>query len=335
MLCFVSNQYLQIKGAPPLDCFSTFRLALFDEPFRWTKPWTWPWFLYLWLAFFLGGSLLSLWRWLQREQAKSWPTATGRIDSAYIAEPKRFFGLTLQSGRSRTYDAVLAYSYTLSGDTFSAKYKKSFGSEEEAREFLRGLEGQTVPVQYNSSHPVRSVLLEATVETLLRNRPPLPDPGLAGSWKESLPNWLKPLVGLFAFLALIGLLLSICVHVGALFGRLVAPEYFFWGLHVGIFVVFFPAILVAQKRVGSTNRKDFWKAVTKGSPDGLRYLLYFFFAYAFVNFFIFILQAPPGTNHKGQNPAIEWRGFSGHWMVFYCASFVILSSALRSSRQCT
>jgi len=60
---------------------------------------------------------------------------------------------------------------------------------------------------------------------------------------------------------------------------------------------------------------------------------YFFFAYAFVNFFIFILQASPGTNHKGQNPAIEWRGFSGHWMVFYCASFVILSSALRSSRQ--
>jgi hypothetical protein len=149
---------------------------------------------------------------------------------------------------------------------------------------------------------------------------------------EPLPNWLKPLVGFFAFLALIGLLLSIWVHVGALFGRRVAPDYFFALLHVGIFVVFFPAILVAQKRVGSANRKDFWKVVTKGSPDGLRYLLYFFFAYAFVNFAIFMAQAPTGKQ-TGETPAVVWRGFSGHWMVFYCASFVILSSTLHSSRQ--
>jgi hypothetical protein len=188
-------------------------------------------------------------------------------------------------------------------------------------------------VQYNSNHPARSVLLEATVETLLRNRPPLPDSGLAGSWKESLPNWLKPLVGFFAFLALIGFLLSIWVHVGALFGRIVAPEYFFWGLHAGIFVVFFPAILVAQKRVGSANRKDFWKAVTKGSPEGLRYLLYLFLAYASLIFFVSFFQTPPGTVPKVQNPAIQWRDFSAIWMVFYFASFVILSSALRSSRQ--
>jgi len=187
-------------------------------------------------------------------------------------------------------------------------------------------------VQYNSNHPARSVLLEATVETLLRNRPPMPDSGNS-DWVDSLPSWLKPLVGFFAFLSLIGLLLSIWVHVGALFGRRVAPDYFFALLHVGIFVVFFPAIFVAQKRVGSTNHRDFWKLVTKGSPDGLRYLLYFFFAYAFVNFFVFILQAPPGTAPKGQSPAVEWRGFSGHWMLFYCASFVILSSALHSSRK--
>ncbi len=76
---------------------------------------------------------------------------------------------------------------------------------------------------------------------------------------------------------------------------------------------------------------DSWKIVTKGSP-GLCYLLYFFFAYAFVNFAIFFAQAPTGK-HIEPTPAIVWRGFSGHWMLFYCASFVILSSALRSSRQ--
>jgi hypothetical protein len=302
----------------------------FDAPFRWTEPKTWPWFLYIWLAFFLGGWLLPLWRWLQREQAKSWPTTTGRIDSVYIAEPKRFLGLTLQPNRSRTYNGVLAYSYTLSGSSLQGQYRRNFASEREAQDFLRDLEGQTVPVQYHSSKPARSVLLESTVETLLLNRPALPDSGLDTSWVEPLPNWARPFLGFFAFLALIGLLLSIWVHVGALFGRRVAPEYFFALLHVGIFVVFFPAILIARKRVGSTSGKDFWKLVTKGSPDGLRYLLYFFFAYAFVNFAIFMAQAPTGK-HTGETPAV-WRGFSGHWVVFYCASFVILTSALRSSR---
>jgi hypothetical protein len=328
VLCFVSNQVSPNQRSFPLNGFPASCLVHFDAPFRWTEPRTWPWIFYVWLAFLLIGWLLPLWRWLQREQAKSWPTTTGRIDSAYIAEPKRFLGFTLQPNRSRTYDAVLEYSYTLSGDTFREKYKRNFRSEGEAREFLRGLEGQTVPVQYNSNHPARSLLLEATVETLLRNRPPVPD---ARDWTDSLPPLLKPFLGLFAFLSFVGLVLSIWVHVGALFGRQVAPDYFFWGLHVGIFVVFFPAIFVAQKRVGSTNRKDFWKVVTKGSPDGLRYLLYFFFAYAVVNFAIFFFQTVPMGRQVGPPSALTWRGFSGHWMVFYCASFAILTSALRSS----
>jgi hypothetical protein len=304
----------------------------FDAPFRWTEPRTWPWFLYIWLGFFLSGWMLPLWRWLQREQAKSWPTTTGQITSAYVNEPKRFLGLTLQSDRSRTYDATLEYLYTLSGEAFHGKYKRNFGSEEEAVEFLRGLQGLAVPVQYHPNKTSRSALLEATVENLLRNRPPLSDSSRA-SLVDSLPSWLKPLIGFSAFLSIIGLVLSIWVHVGALFGRQVAPDYFFWGMHIGVFVVFFPAVLVAQKRIGSANRKDFWKAITKGSPDGLRYLLYFFFAYTSIIFFVSFVEAPPGTVPKGQTPAIQWRDFSAIWMVFYCASFAILSSALHSSRQ--
>jgi hypothetical protein len=71
----------------------------------------------------------------------------------------------------------------------------------------------------------------------------------------------------------------------------------------------------------------------KGSPDGLRYLLYFFFAYAFVNFAIYLYHSPPGTAPAPRDPIADWRGFSGHWMVFYCASYAILSSALQSSQQ--
>jgi hypothetical protein len=48
------------------------------------------------------------------------------------------------------------------------------------------------------------MVLESTVEGLLRNRPPSPESGFS---LDSLPAWLQPFVGLFAFLSLIGLIL--------------------------------------------------------------------------------------------------------------------------------
>jgi hypothetical protein len=98
-------------------------------------------------------------------------------------------------------------------------------------------------------------------------------------------------------------------------GRRIAPEAFFWIFHVGIFVVWFPAVFVAKQRVGSVNRKDFWRVVLAGSPEWMRYMVYGFFGYAMVNFALFAFQAPTGGS--GANPpAIVWRGFSGHWMAF-------------------
>ena len=139
-------------------------------PFRWSDPHTWPWIVYVWLAFLFVGGLKPFWQWLQRGQAKSWPTASGRIESATLAEPKRFLGLTLQPERSRGHVAVLAYSYSLSGNTFQGEYKRTFGSDAEVQDFLRDLRGMPVPVQYNPNKPARSVLLESAVEDLLRNR---------------------------------------------------------------------------------------------------------------------------------------------------------------------
>jgi hypothetical protein len=100
-------------------------------------------------------------------------------------------------------------------------------------------------------------------------------------------------------------------------------------LHVGIFVVFIPAILVAQRLVGSAARKDFWKAVLQWVPDWMRYMVYGFFGYALVNFTLFMSQAPPNGG-SGNPPAVVWRGFSGQWMAFYLASMAILYSAVNS-----
>jgi hypothetical protein len=73
--------------------------------------------------------------------------------------------------------------------------------------------------------------------------------------------------------------------VGALFGRVVAPVPFFWGLHVGIFVVFLPAIFAAKEIAGSSGRKDFWKVALRFAPPWMLYHFYGLFGYTFFNFF--------------------------------------------------
>ena len=62
----------------------------------------------------------------------------------------------------------------------------------------------------------------------------------------------------------------------------------------------------------------------------MRYMTYGFLIYAIVNFAIFILfLAPTGKHVSGDPPSAVWRGFSGHWMVFYSAGLAILTSAYR------
>jgi hypothetical protein len=100
-------------------------------------------------------------------------------------------------------------------------------------------------------------------------------------------------------------LLSLWVHFAAVSGRRVAPAAFFWILHIGILVVWFPAVMVAQRQAGNLKRKDFWKVVLKGSPDWVRYLVYGFLAYAVVKFMI-CFQTPSGHDDGANPPAMVW-----------------------------
>jgi hypothetical protein len=136
----------------------------------------------------------------------------------------------------------------------------------------------------------------------------------------------------FHWTSAVGFALRLWVHFGAVSGRQVAPAVFFWILHIGIFVVWFPAVMVAQRQAGNLKRKDFWKVVLKGSPDWARYLVYGFLAYAVVNFMIFF-QTPSGHDDDANPPAMVWRGFSGHWMVFYLAGLAILYSTARQDAE--
>jgi hypothetical protein len=55
----------------------------------------------------------------------------------------------------------------------------------------------------------------------------------------------------------------------------------------------------------------------------MRAALVVLFAYALLNFFLF-MSAPPHTT--GVAPPSVLRGFSGHWMIFYAVAFATFYS---------
>src|SRR5215831_7309479 len=92
---------------------------------------------------------------------------------------------------------------------------------------------------------------------------------------------LKPIM----WLAVAGFLASVIVHVYSLLGTANPFGPAAWALHVGIFVVWFPAVLVAQRLTRNVKRADFWKAIFRGCPPWVRRGAYILFPYAIVNFF--------------------------------------------------
>ena len=133
----------------------------------------------------------------------------------------------------------------------------------------------------------------------------------------------------FSALAGIGLVLSLAVHVASLAGIALFGGYAF-ALHAGIFVVWIPTVIIAQRHTRDFKQKDFWKAALRGCPSWMKWLTYGFFAYAIVNFaYFFITTAVAGSKHSGPPNAATLRGFSGHWMAFYSAAMSILYSSIR------
>jgi len=131
-----------------------------------------------------------------------------------------------------------------------------------------------------------------------------------------------------------GLVLSLSVHLLAFAGQQPGGTGLFFALHAGIFPLWLPVVLIGRKLTSDAPKKDFWKLATAESPAWMKYMVFAFFAYAIVNFVLFIKDVP---TKKGQNPGppppAVWRGFSGHWMAFYSAGLVVAASAYRRSKQ--
>lgn len=145
---------------------------------------------------------------------------------------------------------------------------------------------------------------------------------------------------LMVFIAAIGLTLSLVVHSASLFGvdvMSLAP--YVWALHIGVFIVFAPAIMSARKRFGA---RPALADLRRAFPGWVQVLAAVFIVYAAINFYVSFtsMDGTPAIN-AGQyvlenhgrivRPlslaeytslrAQVIRGFSGYWMVFYFFGF--------------
>jgi len=132
---------------------------------------------------------------------------------------------------------------------------------------------------------------------------------------------LRAVIVPFAVLAGAGFVASVAVHLAS-WTPVVLPTWVM-GLHVGIFVVWLPAVLVSRPLVADYPQRDFLRASLRGAPRWMYRAVQFTMVYAIVNFVIFI-----ATGVRGGEAST--RGFSGHWMLFYGAAAAILYSALHA-----
>jgi hypothetical protein len=138
---------------------------------------------------------------------------------------------------------------------------------------------------------------------------------------------MRVLWSIFALISGLGFLASLVAHIAGYLG--ISEPFGFdpWPLHVGIFIVWLPAVIVAQRLSKDFPQKDMWKAALRGCPKWMRLGLYGLFAYAFASFAYFFLATMQGAGGD-EDPEVV-RGFSGHWLVFYYAAFAILYSAIQ------
>jgi len=128
-----------------------------------------------------------------------------------------------------------------------------------------------------------------------------------------------------------GFILSATAHCLALANAEIPGGKYVWGLHIGIFVVWLPAVLICNQATRIARRRDLWKQVLGACPGWMRWSLYAVFGYGILNFIYFV--ATTGSQHfqmTGDAPDPVIRGFSGHWMIFYGAAFAIFYSRLNA-----
>jgi len=273
------------------------------------------------IAFFVflcGLIALGVWEKILFLLARGWPVAEATIDAAWIQE---------YSGKRRYWMARLDYSFLLRGRRYTGRYSREFSYEDDAEEFVRDLQGKPLLIHHSSRWPMLSMAFKDDVEALLLTRSPeLPtDPGRAVPLSKPVPLYKKLLAYPLMLVALAGFLLSLYVHIATWLGQIVLPESWQLPLHAGMFVPFFAAIFIAPR--APRRRRNANSALEGFVGTAMAVVL----VYAMANFVLFMVNTALSHNHATHLQT--WRGFSGHWMVFYFWSFGFLYTAVYPTRQ--
>ena len=160
------------------------------------------------------------------------------------------------------------------------------------------------------------------------------------------------------WLAVTGWILGLTVHILSLASIDVTEKIpFVWMLHIGIFVVWIPAVLVLRKsrelkdlqRPGTLSKMNpfaFFTVIGKNAPKWMAIVAAGGLVYAVINFLLFMFSQQNGMpgikngQYVLQNHG-QWirnitaqeyhsyqaslvRGFSGHWIAFYGLAMLIL-----------
>lgn len=145
-----------------------------------------------------------------------------------------------------------------------------------------------------------------------------------------MQSLLRPLM----WIAIGGFAASLFVHLLALAGVSSPFGAATLGLHIGIFVVWLPTVLVVRRLAKNVRQADLWKAALRGCPPWVQPGMIIVGGYALVNFVLFLAQTS-GYPKNDVPLVIAYRGFSGHWMIFYYVAAATLYSAIQlgSTRQ--
>lgn len=160
----------------------------------------------------------------------------------------------------------------------------------------------------------------------------------------------------FLILTMAALILSAIAHFATFFG--IDPQAKFpavWLLHLGIFIVILPLLIVYGKEPGGRFGTIDHTLVMKYVPSWMKSLLMILSIYTAVNFGLFFVLSEAGApdvwegkyvlQNKGtfirelskaeyeKHLMYEVRGFSGHWLIFYFYPLIAYYSYLKKQEE--
>ena len=144
---------------------------------------------------------------------------------------------------------------------------------------------------------------------------------------ELSPGWARGIAKVVLSLASLGAIAALYISLASWTGRYQKMEEHpvVWLLFVGIFVVWFPTVILMQRLTRGAMKRDSWKLALRSAPEQIRKLVYASFIYCGV---IWASSMLTGAWKKRDAKINEGRYFSAFMLVFYSASIGVSSSVL-------